>query len=253
MYVMYVDESGDPGTVNSPSNYYFLSALIVHESYWLKFLSDAIQLRRHLKTTKGLLMREEIHAAVFVNGRTKLRNGIKRHDRLDILKTCIKWLSTKNYLSVVTVRVDKTVNPDPFTTAWRTLIQRFENTLKNQNFPNPAFNKDLGLIVADNTDGRKLTSLLRKMRKINFVPSMFIGSAARNIPLRHIIKDPVFRESANSYIVQLIDVVVYFARQYYFPNAYIKKKAAQNYYSNLGSIINVYANSNSAHHRIINV
>jgi hypothetical protein len=253
MYIMYVDESGDPGVVGSASQYYFLSALVVHESYWMRFLSDAIQFRRHIKKTKGLLMREEIHASAFVTKRIKLRNSVSRNERVDILKKCIDWISTKSYLSVITVRVDKTVNADPFQTAWRTLIQRFENTLRRQNFPNPAFNTDLGAIVADNTDGKKLTGLLRKMRKINFVPSMFPTSPARNMPIRYVIKDPIYRESKESYLVQLVDVVVYFARQYYLPNKYIRQKAARNYYAKLTPVINQHTNKSHLDYRIIHV
>lgn len=82
---------------------------------------------------------------------------------------------------------------------------------------------------------------------------MFAGSSARNIPLRHIIKDLVYRESGNSYLVQLIDVVVYFARQYFVPNSYIRRKAGQNYYGRLLPIINSNANHSALHHRIIQV
>lgn len=253
MYIMYVDESGDPGVTGSPSQFYYLSAIVIHESFWLKFLNDSINLRRHLKNTKGLLMKEEIHASVFISKRVKLRNNITRNNRLDILKTCVKWLSTKTYLNIITVKVDKATNLDPFLTAWRTLIQRFENTLRNQNFPNPAFLTDLGVVVADNTDGKKLTSILRKMRRINFIPSMFVGGATRNLPLRYIIKDPIFRESGESYIVQFVDVVVYFARQFFTPNKYIRLKAARNYYGNLLPIINQSANRSTLNYRIIQV
>lgn len=32
MYFMYVDESGDPGMLVSPTRYFVLSGLVVHES-----------------------------------------------------------------------------------------------------------------------------------------------------------------------------------------------------------------------------
>lgn len=53
-----------------------------------------------------------------------------------------------------------------------------------------------------------------------------------------IIKDPIFRESASSYIVQFVDVVAYFAKQYFEPNKYIRQKAARNYYGVLEPVIN---------------
>lgn len=41
MYLIYEDESGDSGTLNSPSRYFVLSGLVVHELRWLATL-DAI-------------------------------------------------------------------------------------------------------------------------------------------------------------------------------------------------------------------
>jgi len=77
MYLMYVDESGDIGKVNSPSNYFVLSAVILHENDWLNILDDMIVFRRGLKSRYGLGMNEEIHASVFITGRPHLRNPMK--------------------------------------------------------------------------------------------------------------------------------------------------------------------------------
>jgi Protein of unknown function (DUF3800) len=34
MYLMYVDESGDPGLNNSPTRYFTLTGMVVHEQRW---------------------------------------------------------------------------------------------------------------------------------------------------------------------------------------------------------------------------
>ena len=44
MYLMYVDESGDTGLVNSPTAYFVLSGIIVHESNWRQFLNHLVLL-----------------------------------------------------------------------------------------------------------------------------------------------------------------------------------------------------------------
>ena len=228
---MYSDESGDVGTRNSPSNYFVLSSLIIHEANWLPLLDDLIDFRRALKNRYELLMSEEIHASEFINGRLSLQANIARNDRLDLLKKCLKWLSLRNDISLITVRVLKVAGNDVFDYAWRTFIQRFENTLKHRNFPG-GVGADTGIIIADNTDGGKLRSLLREMRRYNQVPNTApFGGGARNMKLRDIIEDPVLRDSKSSYIHQMIDVVVYFARQYYEPNRYIRRKGARTFYS----------------------
>lgn len=250
---MYVDESGDPGTVNSPTRYFILSAIIFHESYWLNILDDLIVLKRTLKSRYGLLMKEEIHASVFLSGRPKIKNSISRNDRLDLLKKCLDWLNDRTDISIISICVDKNNNTDPFEKAWQLLIQRFENTLLHKNFPGP-FSNDKGLVLADNTNGQKLVKLVRQMRRYNPIPNMIsYGAGSRNIPLRAIIEDPNFRESSRSLILQMVDVVAYFARQVYEPNKYVKLKGAKTYYGRLHSVINKYARIGNKNYKIVEV
>lgn len=239
MYLMFVDESGDTGISDPPSGIFILSSIVIHESSWLRFLDDLIELRRSFKSQFGLKMSEEIHASEMVNGRPGFRAVIRRNDRLDILKQCLDWLNQRNDVSVITVKCDKTRGDDVFDFTWRTLIQRFENTLGYDNFPG-GFPANKGIIICDNTNGGKLTSLLRMMRRFNVVPNQrtAYGKGSRNMRLKAVIEDPVFRDSGNSYIHQLVDVVAYFARQYYLPNSFVKKKSAQNFYSRLTNVTN---------------
>lgn len=253
MYLMYVDESGVPGTNNSPTKYFILSAIIIHESYWFNLLDDLIQFKRLLKAKYGLLMKEEIHASVFLSGRAKLKNNIKRNDRLDLLKKCVDWLSNRNYISIISVRVDKSNTTDPFSRAWQLLIQRFENTLLHKNFPGP-FNNDKGMVFADNTNGGKLVKLIRQMRRYNPIPNMMqYGGGSRNIPLKSIIEDPSFRDSGHSLILQMVDIVAYFAKQVYEPSKYVTSKGARTFYKRLSPVINKYVTYSSKNYRIVEV
>lgn len=253
MYLMYVDESGDCGLKNSPTKHYILSAIVVHEVYWSTFINDLIAFRRRLRANFGLLMKEEIHAAEFMSKRIKLRNPVSSSKRFEILKKSLEWLSTKNYLSIITVRIDKAKSSDPFIDAWTTLMQRYENTLKCQNFPTPAFKTDNGIIISDDTDARKLTKQLRKMRKINYIPNMATkyGGGARNLPLQMIVKDPIFRASTHSYILQMVDIVAYFAKQFYDPCKMVRSKGGRGAYGKLLPIVNKKANYRNTPHKII--
>lgn len=248
-----MDESGDTGLQNSPTKYFVLTGLVLHETQWRNILNDLVAFRRHLRTTKDLKLREEIHAAPFINNPGPLVR-IKRHDRLDILKQCIDFLGNRTDISIITVVVNKTTKPatyDVFEAAWQALIQRFENTIRHRNFPG-AFPDQRGLILPDNTDGGKLTALLRRMRHYNPVPSQGyyqqLGSTYRNMTLQYVIEDPFLKDSAHSFIHQLIDVVAYCARQLYEPNAYMKKKQGHNFYRRLLSVINPHATRSHALH-----
>lgn len=234
---MYVDESGDTGKTGSPTRYFILSAIVIHELKWRQTLDSLVNFRRWLRDNKGLYMKDEIHCTEFINKPGKLVR-IKRNDRLDILKKCIDWLNAEPDVSVFSVCIDKSHNAtrDIFEYAWNALLMRFENTIRYSNFPGPKNAQDMGMIVSDNTDGDKLRKLVRRMRHYNNIPSMIHQGTSRNMKLNYIIEDPIFRDSKHSMIHQMNDVTAYFARQMYEPNRFIKSKAAHNYYKRLTTV-----------------
>lgn len=240
MYLMYIDESGDTGTNNSPTQYFVLSAIVIHEEKWLEVLDDLILFRKYLKQRFGLGMNEEIHAADWLNKDPKLKANIVKNDRLDILKKCLNWLNQRNDISIYSVRCDKHANQskDIFEYTWKVFIQRFENTLSHKNFPGGNAT-DKGVLIPDDTHGQKLTALLRQMRRFNPVPNMRgYGGGMRNIRLRAVIEDPIMRDSSESYFHQMSDIVAFFARMSYEPNRYVRKKGAKTFYNFLGNVVN---------------
>jgi len=49
MYLMYVDESGDVGLSSSPTQYFILSAIVIHELRWKPALQSLVDFRRYLR------------------------------------------------------------------------------------------------------------------------------------------------------------------------------------------------------------
>lgn len=211
-------------------------------------MESLVGFRRMLRETKGLKIREEIHSSDFINSPGDLKR-IKRNDRVDILKKCIDWLNEQSGLNVFSVAVNKDgKSKDIFELAWNTLFTRFENTMEKKNFNGPQNADDRGIVLSDNTDGGKLTKLLRKMRHYNPIPNrsdLYFGGY-RDKKIQFIIEDPVFRDSANSLVHQMSDVVAYCARQIYEPNNYMKKKGGNNFYHRLEKVsTKVVTTSNS--------
>ena len=238
MYLMYVDESGDTGLANSPTRYFILTGIVFHELRWTNILSDLVSFRKSLRDTIGLKLREGIHAKDFINKPGALMR-IRRNDRVDILKKCIVWLNSQSDVSVFSVIVDKQGKTgDIFELAWNALIMRFENTILHKNFPGPQNADDRGIILSDNTDGSKLTKMVRKMRHYNSIPNTggLYSGGYRNMRLQYLIEDPIMRDSANSLMHQIADVTAYMIRQKYEPNAYMKKKSGQTMYKKLEDV-----------------
>jgi hypothetical protein len=239
--MMYVDESGDTGLVGSPTQYFTLSAIVVHESRWRDFLNLLIAFRKTLRTVHNLPVRAEIHASEFINGKPV---PLPRHVRLAILRNSLDELAKINFISITNVVVRKVGKPagyDVFGAAWGTLFQRFENTLVHGNFPGGHAN-DHGVVLTDATAGKNLAKMVRRMAVFNYVPNdPRFGGGSRNIPIKRVIEDPHGKDSRQSLPVQMCDVVAYFLLQRYAPNYYIRQQRALRYFDRLQPVLNTRA------------
>jgi len=243
MYFLYVDESGDPGLPGS-SHHFILSGLVIHESQWSSCLEQIIAFRKGLQSFK-LRARDEIHAAEWVTGRPPIAKT-NRYLRLCALRELLVFESKLevSLLHVAINKENKTPGYAVFDQAWTTLIQRFENTIGNRNFPH-ATEKDFGTIIADNTHEKMLRNLLRKRRVYNPIPNSprynSQQSSYRNLPITYVLEDATLKNSAHSYFLQLVDANAYFLHQKYRPNAFVQKKKARDYFDLLEPVVCKYA------------
>lgn len=238
MYLMYVDESGDVGLVGSPTRYFVLVGLLVHELHWREALTKLVEFRQVLKARWAIRLRDEIHASPLLTRPGELAR-IPKHERLEIVRRYADWLSAMPYLNIISVVVDKqgkASGTDVFESAWRSLIQRFENTISHGNFPGPAGVPSMGMLFPDRSDEKKLNGLIKKMRKYNPVP--YQGSAGfRDMPIQYVIEDANFRNSEHSYFIQSADVVAYLLYQHLSPSVYIIRKSGNNFYKRLEPVL----------------
>jgi hypothetical protein len=150
MYIMYADESGDSGLTKSPTRYFVLTGLVVHEANWHEMLDRLVAFRKRVRAKFGLLLAQEIHAGKMLSRPGQpLAYTIAKNDRLTIIRGLLDTLARMNFMSIINVRVDKRgkgPDYDPFVRGWEALIQRFENTLGYGNFPGPGTKDDLGII-----------------------------------------------------------------------------------------------------------
>jgi hypothetical protein len=247
MYIMYVDESGDTAIDGSPTDYFVLSGLIIHELRWLDYLNQLVVFRKMIRDQFGLKLREEIHAGRLIT-RPKELSRIPKYQRLAIIRLFIKEIASMgdfNLINILVHKKDKDSSYDVFENAWRALFQRFENTIRNHNFPGPRNTDDKGLVIPDNTNNKKLITLLRKLRHFNPIPNTPIfGPGYRDLKIEYIIEDPNFQDSKDSYFVQAADLAAFLLYQYVKPNSYIKEKSADKYFERLDPILCKQASPN---------
>jgi hypothetical protein len=218
--------------------------LVVHELRWRQYLDQLVQFRRRIAAQFALRPSEEIHAARFITRPGTLAQRIGRHDRFAIIRQFADELATMQDVSIINVRVNKGNKPngyDVFDRAWTALLQRFQNTMSHRNFPGPANPDERGMVLADHTDGVKLTRLVRRLRRYNPLPHKADyraanGSSYRNLPQVNIIEDPVLRDSRYSYFVQAADLAAFLLYQYTEPNTYFRKKHGGHYWLRLDPV-----------------
>lgn len=242
MYLAYIDESGDTGLLGSPTNHYILSALVVHELGWQAALDHAVAFRRRMKGAFGLKLREEIHAAHLIAKPGALAR-LRKDQRLTIVRAHADAIATMPGVSLINVVVDKQGKPtgyDVFDDAWRALLQRMHDAVVRRALPGPRNADDRLMLFPDRTDVSRLDKLVRVLRDHNLVSHASTGhrgAGYRNVPLRSLIEDPNYRDSAHSYFIQAVDTTAWLLAQNLAPASYVRKHAAQNYFLRLRSVL----------------
>ena len=83
MHLVYVDESGDPGTAVSSSRYFILCGLSVHHADWHEARNQLKELRGRLARLHGLCPEAEIHATEFLSS-SRDHLGLNQRQRITI-------------------------------------------------------------------------------------------------------------------------------------------------------------------------
>ncbi len=252
MYLMYVDESGDSGMKNSPSRYFCLSGVVIHELCWRDTLADLLSFRHWLKSKYRVYLDDELHAADMINRPSRIASSLQRlrkHERLAVIRHFADQIARLPDVSLINVVVDKRggvpSDEEVFRRAWYTLFQRFENTIRCRNFPGPRNTDDRGLVFPDNTDGGRLTRYLNEMRLRNPLKVCRPHGASfyKDEPIKVIIEDPVLRDSRSSYFIQMADCVAYLLKQSILPCGYMRKHGGSAYFKRLDPVLCRHATS----------
>jgi hypothetical protein len=243
---MYVDESGDTGLRGSPTEHFVLAGFVVHETDWLEYLDRLIAFRRRMGAAFGLPLRAELHSSHLFTSPGHLVS-IPKNDRLAIVRGFANEVAGLEHARCICVHVDKrgkAADYDVFAHAWTALIQRFSNTLAHRNFPAAVGTGERGMVFPDNTDQVKLKRLLGRLRRFNPIPNQArFGGGYRDLPIDRVIEYPSFRDSAESYFVQVADLVAFLLYQELSPSLYMRKKGGRSYFKRLSPILLTQASS----------
>jgi hypothetical protein len=195
MWFAYIDESKEQNSI------FVYSALILRGESWASVFSTVKDFRKKLKEQYGIFLSHELHAWKFASGKGQIADRpLSKSERAQIFRETLEFLA-----SCGKFRLFASVNTQELY-AFERLINRLNRTAEEHN--------EHVLLFCDQGQEVEFTRRIRKMRVHNPIPSnrgiWDDGDAqTRNIPVTRIVEDPIFKDSKDSYFIQLVDFCSY--------------------------------------------
>lgn len=210
MYLAYFDESGDSGIANSPTRFFVLSALLIHERDWLGGLDQLVEMRRAIKQKHGISTRPELKSTEIRRGRGPLLSlrwsPVQRAEFFaQLMRSLQRRLAAAHIFAVAIDKVPCAARGrDPRATAWEFALQRLDRFARD-------FDERV-CVFPDEGHALLIKRLIRRMRRFHTVPKRW-GNGTFSIPTARIIEDPNDRQSHDSYFIQAADWAAFAAHR----------------------------------------
>lgn len=212
MHFVYIDDSTERPT-------HIFSAVCVPCERWNEAFDRLRRWRKHLLEVHNIPLLHELHAQEFLSGRNSdgAFQDLSRHKRAQIFHTGMKVMEWLNGCGVTLFNVCN-ADDDQYR-AFERLVNRINRTMKAR--------ESYAHLICDQGKEGQYKKLIRKMRVHNYIPSQYRcwddGDALRNIPIERIIEDPQFKDSKESYFIQLADFAAYALLRREFPTPRVRR------------------------------
>lgn len=179
MHLIYIDDSRDEELC-------VFSALAILADRWNPCLKKIKGFRHELKMSDGISVETEFHAWKFVSGRGQIADGVvTKGRRCQIFKQTLQMVTI-----LPEVRLFNTVFPAKARElAYETLLGRINQTLQLWD--------SYAILICDEGNEGIYTRLVRRMQ------------TSKNKAIDRIVEDPFFKQSDQSYFIQLSDFCAY--------------------------------------------
>jgi hypothetical protein len=202
MHLVYYDEAGDDGFPGS-SPLFVLTAFYCSDLDWKENFKIVADFKHQLAKDFSFPFKEEMHAREFLLNKSPYHHwDLSDDDRVEIAGRYCQICAQLIARVIVTAVIKPKITLSHFPVLDKALsysIQRVENDLGTS--ANNRF-----LIITDEGRVGKIRSTSRRMQRINYVPSKF-GTAPIRREIKHLIEDPLPKNSRESYFIQLSDLI----------------------------------------------
>lgn len=208
MYLTYFDESGDTGVVNSPTTWFVLNAVLVHETAWLETNEALVRLRRHLRDKYRISFRDELKAVHFKNGRGAFHSlGLSSHQRIRVYREVLTFAAQLN-IRTFSIAIDKgrasKESWDPKYAAWAFALDTLNRLCEDKD--------ERAVLFPDEGHGPFIRGCLRGLR-LTGQTSAQLGPRPQPMGVDRVLEDPSDRPSHESLFVQIADLNAYAAHR----------------------------------------
>ncbi len=238
----YVDETGDtgdPAARQGASSCYALGCVLVKLDDWPSAFDELIRFRQGLRNSFGIPMRAELKANYLIRNSGSLRTlGIAPSQRQYIYRESLRVLQrlpARAFGIVTDKRRVGVSGQDCFDLTWEMLLQRLERTCTRE-----------GTSVIITHDAGENDAVRRQVRKArrHLTAGSARGTGILHNNLDKVIDDPVARDSRQSYLIQLADMVAYAGwRTYLAPGRAVAQVVPQSTWNHIGPATHTAVNS----------
>jgi len=214
MYLAYVDESGDP---TGTSKTYSLGCVLVPGDAWPETFDRLISYRRFLRERFGVPVRAELRANDLLRNKgafetLALPEGMRHVIYRQTLRMHPK-IGLKTFAVVIRKKelAERDAALNARDVAWDYLLQRLRQVSVH-----PPPGPTTILLAHDEGEGPIVRKLARRARRAGTAGSAF-GTGSLSVPFSKLVDDPVPKNSAQSYFIQLADLAAYAAFRRLYP------------------------------------
>jgi hypothetical protein len=214
MHFAYVDESGN---VSGTSKTFTLACVLVDGEAWPETFDKLLAYRRWLRLRFGVPVRAELRATNILRNTGDFERLRLGEDLRHVIYRQTMRLHHKLGLRTfaVVIRKEELAAQRPELSArdvaWDYLFQRLRNATALQPIAASTI-----LLAHDEGETITIRKLARRARRAGTAGSMF-GTGVLNTPFTKLLDDPVPKQSAHSYFVQLADLAAYAAFRRLYP------------------------------------
>jgi len=206
MHIVYYDESGDDGYPQYASPLFVLAAVYCPALDWRENFEILAKFKRQLGKDFNFPFKLEIHTKeLLLNKKPYAPLFLSSAERVEMVRRFCEVTAQLSLRVITTTVVKPWIRIDEFNVLDKALsysVNRIESDLRLSS-------ENRFLVISDEGRLAKMRSTTRRMQKVNFIPSKFSGQRAYRREIRHLIEDPLPKDSKESYFIQIADLVAF--------------------------------------------